>query len=350
MNIAILHILKDDGAVSTPDFAAETARLLDLKGHDVKSVCTVYESAAKESAEAQQKNVDAILVTGETDAFRANLAAEYNVSQDAAVFEKEGIIYLITQDAPRAFIFDTVLPALNSRTKTLYTSAVFRTFGLNAAQINEILSDVSRNKNRIAFRVTELSGLICEIRLRYSNKTNDTEVKALAARVAENLKDYLYAQADTQLADTVFNLLQQRGLTVCFAESFTGGGAAHALIAKAGASAFVKEGVIAYANESKIKRLHVDPQTLNRFGAASIETVYEMAAGSLAQTNCDIAVATTGSADADTENVFYIAIGTKSGVHIYRHTHTGTREEVMQAGVNAALFYLYTVITNPPTA
>lgn len=89
---------------------------------------------------------------------------------------------------------------------------------------------------------------------------------------------------------------RQRGLMVATAESCTGGWAAQAITHTAGSSAWFDRGFVTYTNASKTAMLGVRMDTLNTFGAVSLETAAEMAAGALRHSDASIALAITGIA------------------------------------------------------
>ena len=95
-----------------------------------------------------------------------------------------------------------------------------------------------------------------------------------------------------QLADT---LIAQR-LFVSTAESCTGGWIAKTLTDLAGSSGWFDCGMVAYSYEAKQAMLGVRPQTLEREGAVSRETVIEMVSGALVNSAASVAVAVTGIA------------------------------------------------------
>jgi nicotinamide-nucleotide amidase len=77
----------------------------------------------------------------------------------------------------------------------------------------------------------------------------------------------------------IFELCREKGVAVSVCESLTGGLVADTLIGRAGASEFFYEGIVAYSNKAKIRRLFVNKETLEKFGAVSRETAEEMARG-----------------------------------------------------------------------
>ena len=98
------------------------------------------------------------------------------------------------------------------------------------------------------------------------------------------------------MAESVAECLIARGQTMVAAESCTGGWIAKTLTDIAGSSAWFECGVVAYSYEAKEALLGVQPQTLERTGAVSQETVVEMVSGALARYGASVAVAVTGIA------------------------------------------------------
>ncbi|SQH74831.1 CinA-like protein [Shewanella benthica] len=142
----------------------------------------------------------------------------------------------------------------------------------------------------------------------------NSEIKALLgnALVAENV---------TTLDQEIHNKLVNSGLSLCVAESCTGGMITSGLVAFPGSSSYLHHGLVTYSNEAKVKVLGVNPQTLDDYGAVSIATVEEMAKGARNILGSDYALATSGiagpeggSADKPVGTVA-IALATKYGVH-----------------------------------
>jgi len=92
----------------------------------------------------------------------------------------------------------------------------------------------------------------------------------------------------------VGRLLRETGLSLCVAESCTGGLATHRITNVPGSSAYFKGGLVAYANEVKEQLLSVRAETLREFGAVSRETAQEMAVCARRLFQTDIALAITG--------------------------------------------------------
>jgi nicotinamide-nucleotide amidase len=252
---------------------------------------------------------------------------------------------MLDDEFSESFVYETAIPALNSKSKTFYTSAILKTFGISADELKRRLNECVRNKFRISFRFIEQKGFECEVRIRYSNNT--TAYDEIIKRAIELCGDNLYSVSGETLPEVIVKLLKLRKKKLCIAESFTGGAIVSALIAVPGASEVIKEGIVAYSNEAKQKRLNVDPKLISAYGAVSVETVYEMAANLLTfNKECDFALSTTGNAGPGAEKegqtgLFFIGVGNRKRVHIYDGKASGGRGAVIKAGVNSALFNLY---------
>ncbi len=90
--------------------------------------------------------------------------------------------------------------------------------------------------------------------------------------------------------------LRMLGMTVCTAESCTGGGVAARISSVPGSSEYFIGGVVAYSNTVKTDLLHVSQETLRCQGAVSRDTVIEMVRGAKMLFNTSCAIATSGIA------------------------------------------------------
>jgi nicotinamide-nucleotide amidase len=98
------------------------------------------------------------------------------------------------------------------------------------------------------------------------------------------------------LAEALVGELIEAELTVATAESCTGGWIAKSLTDIAGSSDAFGYGFVSYSNAAKGDMLGVSAQTLEQAGAVSEPAVREMAAGAIAASGADLAVAVSGIA------------------------------------------------------
>ncbi|MEP9388055.1 CinA family protein [Mesorhizobium sp. KR9-304] len=101
------------------------------------------------------------------------------------------------------------------------------------------------------------------------------------------------------LADRFLKACARRKILVATAESCTGGMIISLLTDIPGSSSMVDRGFVTYSNEAKTEMLGVSEETLDRHGAVSAETAYEMADGALKNSRAGIALAVTGIAGPD---------------------------------------------------
>ena len=97
-------------------------------------------------------------------------------------------------------------------------------------------------------------------------------------------------------AKKLTELLISKNMSIAVAESCTGGLLSSSLTTIPGASSYFNCGFITYSNESKIKMLNVDSQTIEIFGAVSEKVAYEMAMGAGQNSQSDLAISVTGIA------------------------------------------------------
>ena len=92
------------------------------------------------------------------------------------------------------------------------------------------------------------------------------------------------------------HLLRRRGWRLASAESCTGGLIAAACTALAGSSDWFERGFVTYSNAAKCESLGVPATLIDAHGAVSEEVACAMAAGALAHSAAQLAVAVTGIA------------------------------------------------------
>lgn len=99
-----------------------------------------------------------------------------------------------------------------------------------------------------------------------------------------------------ELARQLGRLLKSKEKKIATAESCTGGWIAQVITGISGSSAWFDRGFVTYSNAAKIQMLGVKPETLAQYGAVSVQTATEMAAGALTHSDADCAIAVTGIA------------------------------------------------------
>lgn len=140
--------------------------------------------------------------------------------------------------------------------------------------------------------------------------------------------------------------LVARGLTLAVAESCTGGLLGAALTSVSGSSAYFRGGVIAYANEVKVRCLDVDAGDIDRHGAVSAEVARQMARGARVRVGADIGIGITGVAgpgggsEEKPVGTVFVAVCVSDRCAAERFRFAGGREDVRSAACKAALAML----------
>jgi nicotinamide-nucleotide amidase len=147
-----------------------------------------------------------------------------------------------------------------------------------------------------------------------------------------------------ELAEQLGRLLKANSKIITTAESCTGGWIAQAITDVSGSSAWFDRGFVTYSNAAKVQMLGVSPQTLEKYGAVSTETATEMAAGALARSDADVAVAVTGIAGPEGGTLekpvgtVFIAWARKNGeTQVVRKQLSGNRRQIRAQTVKSAI-------------
>ena len=139
---------------------------------------------------------------------------------------------------------------------------------------------------------------------------------------------------------TLSQLLTDQSLTLSVAESCTGGSLSALLTSISGSSTYFDRGYITYSNEAKIDMLDVDTEILERFGAVSEQTAFEMVNGVIQNSHSDIAVSITGIAGPTGGTVekpvgiVYFGFYVKDKYFVKTQHFSGDRETVVASSVD----------------
>jgi nicotinamide-nucleotide amidase len=144
---------------------------------------------------------------------------------------------------------------------------------------------------------------------------------------------------DGELNDVVARLLIGTKTTLAVAESCTGGLISHRLTDVPGVSEVLLESVVTYSNESKIRRLGVDPALIAEHGAVSEPVARAMALGVARTSGASLGVAVTGIAgpgggsERKPVGLCYMAVGDRVESKVF----SGDRSNVKERAAGYAL-------------
>ncbi len=192
-----------------------------------------------------------------------------------------------------------VIPFFSEISGGVIVHAHIRTTGTGETVLSELIrpiEDVLPEGTSLAY-LPHTAGVALRVSTSGSDReTVEEQNRAIADAIREKVGEFIYANEDITLEESVGKMLADRGLTIACAESCTGGLVASRLTDVSGSSRYFLQGFVVYSNASKEKALGVRSSTLVAHGAVSEEVAGEMAEGCLAATGADITVSSTGIA------------------------------------------------------
>ncbi len=217
------------------------------------------------------------------------------------IYENNGKILILLPGPPREMIpmFETyVVPYLLTLSSETIQSKVLRVCGLGESFMEERIKDLIENQTNPTIAPYAKEG---EAILRITAKAKSKEeaeklIEEVEKEIRKRLGDFIYGEGDITLEEVVVKLLIEKGITIAVAESCTGGMISARIVNVPGVSKVFREGIIAYSNESKIKRLNISEETLKKYGAVSKECALEMARNVAMISGADIGLSSTGIA------------------------------------------------------
>ncbi len=153
------------------------------------------------------------------------------------------------------------------------------------------------------------------------------------------------------LCGLLADVLVKKQWQLATAESCTGGLIAAACTDLAGSSDWFERGFVTYSNAAKTELLGVAPELIEHHGAVSEAVVRAMAAGALARSQAQVAVAVTGIAGpgggsaAKPVGTVWLSWATPAGITSEVQHFGGDRAAVRTATVHHALTRLVTLLT-----
>ncbi len=188
----------------------------------------------------------------------------------------------------------------------------------------------------------------CLVKLRFDASVDPSTVTALTQDVADRIGSPVYAidgldAPGGTLPQVVGRALLARGATLAVAESCTGGQLSALFTSVPGSSAWFLEGVVTYANASKVARLGVPEPLIATYGAVSEPVVRAMAEGVRASANTTYGIGVTGIAGPDggtadkPVGTVHVALATPHGTHHHLLRLFGDRGRIQTYAAHGAL-------------
>lgn len=265
---------------------------------------------------------------------------------------RDGPVRLIAMPGPpremQPMFLDHVLPRIRVRTDIEVWAG--NSFGLPEGTVDEIV-------NRIvgkwaSYGLTVRWGRV-NITVRAEGPRRKKVLADLSRRICTALGEcYL----DAEVHEVVARKLIETETTLAVAESCTGGLISHRLTEVPGISEVLLESVVTYSNESKVRRLGVDPGLIRAHGAVSEEVARAMALGIARTSGARVGVAVTGiagpgggSAKKPT-GLCYMAVNDRVESKVFSGDRTHVKERAAGYALNMLRLWLNGVEGNGRTA
>ena len=253
-------------------------------------------------------------------------------------FEKEGTIFISLPGVPdemKYIMNEHVLPELKKR---FHSQVVIHrnimTYGTSESRLAEILTGFEKSLPA-AIKLAYLPSYgIIKLRLTGTGQSKEVVeniVNEQVIKLYSIIPQFIYSEIDEQIENYIANLLKERKLTICTAESCTGGKIAQMLTSIPGSSQYYKGSVIAYDNGIKTSFLNVPEEMMADYGAVSEQVAAKMAIEVRKKFNTDYSVATSGIAGPEGGSEFkpvgtvYIAVSSDNGVITERYVFSKDR-------------------------
>ena len=267
--------------------------------------------------------------------------------------EKKGVVFAFMPGVPyemKGIFNDELLPRIKERFQSVpYEKRVIMTTGIGESFLADKIKDWEDNLPEfLSLAYLPQYGMV---RLRLSGRhenagllhtTLDKEVEKLKQLISE----HIFAMQDQPIERTVFELLNNKGMTFASAESCTGGNIAHVITLIPGSSEVFSGTAVTYATPMKTKVLGVPAETIEQYGVVSQQVVEDMAKGVRELMESDFGVATTGVAgpSGGTEEnpigTVWIGVASAHGVVSQRFNFGKDRENV----INRATIMAYEML------
>lgn len=248
-------------------------------------------------------------------------------------------------------MFDSqVFPYLKKYETRIKKRFTLHVFGMSESAVDEKMRPIIEAERKLEAGSVEFGILahkmIIDVKASVSGQNEllvDETISTLKNELSSVLKDNIYGQDRQTLESVIGELFIKSRKTLSIAESCTGGLVAHRVTNVPGSSLYFRQSAVVYSNESKIKILGVNEDTLNNFGAVSEQTALEMAEGMRSKAITDYAVSVTGIAgpgggtQEKPVGLVYIGICGPDIKQVYKYNFLGGRTEIRERATNQTL-------------
>ncbi|MBU2445849.1 MAG: competence/damage-inducible protein A [Bacteroidetes bacterium] len=214
----------------------------------------------------------------------------------------KGKTYFVMPGVPsemKSMMENYIIPKMKKNAEEneiFYRQRLLYTTGIPESGLFELLDDINSwlGNCKLAFLPSQFG-----VKMRISHRGStieeiDEELDNVEKQITELVGKYIYSNEELLLEEVVGKILLQRKLTIAVAESCTGGIITDRITNISGSTKYFLQGVISYSNDSKIKTLGVNVDSIIKYGSVSEQVAIEMARGVRNISSANIGVSTTG--------------------------------------------------------
>ena len=221
-------------------------------------------------------------------------------------FEENGRVIVSMPGVPfemQPMLQKQVIPRLTEKFELpfIYHKTIM-THGLGESKLAERIQHIEDNlPGHIKLAYLPQPGIV-RLRLSAIGKEKNTlagVIRFHCKQIQDEIPELVFGFDDITLEEVVGKLLSERKQSLSTAESCTGGYIAHLITSVQGSSQYFIGSIISYANDVKIKDLHVSVTDIEKYGAVSQQVVEQMALGVRKKYGTDYSLATSGIAGPD---------------------------------------------------
>ncbi len=276
------------------------------------------------------------------------------------LFETEGKFVVSMPGVPpemRSILRDSVLPLIKKKVDSADRVRVYKTlmtYKIYESKAAEALGDTEEilGEATLAFLpsykgVKLRLGAVAE-----SREKAEKIIKKAEKKIKAKIGEFIVASEDKPLETIVGEKLSASGKTIAVAESCTAGSLGKALTEMPGSSSYFLGGLLTYGNEAKINLLKVNKATIEKYGAVSEQTAYEMATNVREIFGADYGVGITGIAGpaGGTEEkpvgTVWISLADENGCKPIKYVFGEKRDVNRERSVGSALSMIMNKLKN----
>lgn len=265
-------------------------------------------------------------------------------SADGFIIEKNNKIIISLVGVPfemDAMMKKTVIPYLKSKGKIKLYKQFIVMGDTESSLENKLIPLINKHP------LVSICPYCSPAKIRYQITTeleNKEEFIKTIFEFKELLGQLIVSEVDEEIEDIVVRELKDKGYTISFCESITGGLLASTIINVDGASEIIKESYVTYSNDIKHKLVNVSFDTIKKYDVVSEEVAKEMTNGLFEITNSNVCVSVTGYATGKNAGKVCFAIKINDNLKLFTMQFRGNRNLIRLRAVRRILYEVHLLL------